>query len=253
MKTISTIIFCSVILFACNQRDTQNESTITVFCAAGLVNVINELSDSFSFINDVEIKLNLASSGTLARQIMQGNNADIYISANKHWANYVDSIGKFNSQKSLYQNKLALIVPVNSEIDSINFYSTKSLSKLFSSYLSIGDPKHVPAGKYAEQALHLLGWDVDLKNRLLPAKDVRSAMMLVELEECEMGIVYYSDAIQSKKVRIVGIFPEDTHDPIIFYALLNKKTSDPAIRFFEYLSDTSLNKIWIKNGLRPLN
>lgn len=253
MKSFSIGMLCLLLLNSCQQRIMKEEKTITVFCAAGLTNVINELRDSFSSVNDVEIKLNLASSGTLARQIEQGNIPDIYISANKQWANYVDSLVDFPTQKLLCQNKLSLIVPLKSKIDSINFQSIESLGELFSSYLSVGDPKHVPAGKYTVQALHFFGWDVDLKNRLLPAKDVRSAMMLVEMKECEMGIVYYSDAIQSKKVKIVGLFPEDSHEPIIFYALLKGKASEASVQFFEYLSDTSMNKIWIKNGLSSLN
>jgi len=252
MKTIPISIACLSLLISCQQRIDNEVNTITVFCAAGLINVITELSDSFSIENDIDIKLNLASSGTLARQIEQGNDPDIYISASNRWANYVDSLGNYTIQKPLYQNKLVLIVPENSIIDSIRFQNTEKLAGLFRGYLSMGDPKHVPAGKYAEHALHFLGWDIDLEKRILPTKDVRSAMMLVEMGECEMGIVYYSDALQSKKVKIAGIFPENTHEPVIFYALLHKNPSDQSARFFQYLSDDSMKYIWLKNGFSPL-
>ncbi len=251
MKTFAISITSLLLFISCQRGINKKEDTINVFCAAGLINVITELSDSFSSMNEVEIKLNMASSGTLARQIEQGNDPDIYISANKRWADYADSLGNFALRKPLYQNKLALIVPENSKTDSIGFQNTKNLAELFNGYLSMGDPKHVPAGKYAEEALHFLGWDIDLGEKILPAKDVRSAMMLVEMGECEMGIVYYSDALQSKKVKIAGIFPEYTHKPIIFYALLHENASDPSARFFQYLSDESIKNIWLKNGLSP--
>lgn len=253
MKTTLISIACLLIFISCRQRIDNEENTITVFCAGGLINVISELSDSFSLKNDIYIKINLASSGTLARQIEQGNDTEIYISASKDWADYVDSLGNIALRKPLYQNKLALIVPVISETDSINFQNTEKLAELFKGYLSMGDPKHVPAGTYAQQALHFLGWDIDLEERILPAKDVRSAMMLVEMGECEMGIVYYSDALQSKKVKIAGIFPEYTHEPVIFYALLYKNASDQSARFFQYLSDDSMKYVWLKNGFSPLN
>lgn len=116
----------------------------------------------------------------------------------------------------------------------------------------MGDPLHVPAGKYAEEALHSVGWYEDLKSRILPAKDVRSALMVVEMSECEMGIVYYSDAIRSQKVKIIGIFPEHTHEPIIFHAILHKDASESSLKFFNFLTDKSIESIWVNNGFKPV-
>lgn len=253
MKSMAiNLILISLFFFSSCQRQTEKEK-LSIFCAAGLTNVISELSDSFSIKNNINIKLNLASSGALARQIKQGNKPDIYISANKAWADYVDSIASFSKRKTLYQNKLALIVPKDSPIDSIDFQNTKSIANLFEGYLSLGDPSHVPAGKYAVETLNNLNWNSELSERILPAKDVRSALMVVEMGECEMGIVYYSDAILSQKIKILGFFPENTHEPIIFHALLHKNASESSVSFYESLTNESVKEVWLKNGFSKIN
>lgn len=249
MKNSILIYFFLFILLlsSCQSNSDENKATVTVFCAAGLADVITELSDSFEAKNQVDIKINLASSGTLARQLASGNKADIYISASQHWADYADSLDLFAERKPLYQNRLVFITSVNSLLDNIEFMNPDIPE--FDGRLSIGDPQHVPAGQYAKEALIYLGWWDKLTDRTLPAKDVRSALMPVELGECELGIVYYSDAIASKKVRIVGVFPSDTHSPVIFHALLSKETSRKAVEFYQMLNNNNFEEIWIKFGL----
>jgi molybdate transport system substrate-binding protein len=113
----------------------------------------------------------------------------------------------------------------------------------------MGDPSHVPAGQYAMEALTKLGWWEKLKNRTLPARDVRSALIPVELGECELGIVYYTDALASEKVKISGVFPESLHTPIIFRALLSKTASPEAIEFYNMLNNNNFENTWKKYGL----
>lgn len=252
MKFSVTAYFTLFTFFlAFNQCKTGNEEdTITVFCAAGLIDIISELSDSFSINNSVEVKINLASSGSLARQIENGHKTDIYISASRHWADHADSLDLFTDRKELYQNKLVLISPLKDKFDSINF--THNTIPSFKARLSMGDPAHVPAGQYAKEALISLGWWDDLKERMLPAKDVRSALMPVELGECELGIVYYSDALASKKVKIAGIFPDSSHTPIIFHALLSKTATHQAIEFYQMLNNNNFEKTWNKFGLTSI-
>lgn len=239
-----------ILLSSCQIKSDKNEATVTVFCAAGLADVITELGDSFSMNNQVDIKINLASSGILARQLASGNTADIYISASQHWADYADSLGLFMERKPLYQNRLVFITSVNIPFDSIEFTNTDIPD--FEGRLSIGDPAHVPAGLYAKEAFINLGWWNTVADRLLPAKDVRSALWPVELGECELGIVYYSDAIASDKVKIIGIFPESTHAPITFHALLSKEANRKSVEFYRMLNNNNFEKTWIKYGLTCL-
>ena len=243
-------IFYWIIFISCQSTPKEDEATVTVFCAAGLVDVITELSDSFSIKNQVDIKLNLASSGTLARQLASGNTADIYISASKQWADYTDSLGLFMDRKPLYQNRLVLICPLSTDFDSIDF--TGRNIPQFKGRLSMGDPSHVPAGQYAKEALINLEWWDAIQDRTLPTKDVRSALRMVELGECELGIVYYSDAIVSKKVRITGVFPGNSHTPIIFTALLSKTAKTKSIGFYHMLINNNFEDIWEKNGFTSM-
>ncbi|MGD2034412.1 MAG: molybdate ABC transporter substrate-binding protein [Bacteroidales bacterium] len=252
MKKTAFNYFLAVLILvsSCKQEPENKKNVVMVFCAAGLTDVIAVLSDSFAVKNDAVIKLNMASSGTLARQIEQGNHPDIYISASKRWADYIDSMGGFSKRKLLYRNKLVMITPKNSKTDSINF--SRSHPPEFHGYLSMGDPSHVPAGKYAREALVSLGWWDEIKQKTLPAKDVRSAVIPVELKECEFGIVYYSDAITTTKVKIAGIFPDSTHTPILFHALLSNTANSNAKEFYRFLNNPENTNIWIKHGLTPV-
>ena len=240
-----------VFLMNCQSSGSETGDEVKVFCAASLTNILTELKDTFVLHNPVSIKLNFASSGTLARQIEHGNLPDIFIPANKQWADYADSLNLFGIQKPLYRNKLVVIAPLSSPLDSIDFNTP--IDKLFQGYISMGDPAHVPAGIYAVQALSALGWYDDLEKRILPARDVRSALMVVELGECELGIVYYSDAIQSAKVKILGTFPEQTHQPVILYALLAKNAGKSSTEFFDLLSAKATIPVWIKYGFTPVD
>ena len=248
---VSIYIYLGILLLVSYQcRSDKDETSIAVSCASGLADVITEISDSFTIENNTQVKINLASSGTLARQLAQGNKADIYISASKHWADYADSLGVFSERKPLCQNKLVFISPLNRVQDSLDF--ADKIIPEFQGRLSIGDPAHVPAGQYGKEALISLGWWDALKERTLPAKDVRSALMPVELGECELGIVYYSDAKVSNKVKIAGIFPDTCHTPIVFHALLSKNPSPSARQLYLELKDPKYESIWKKHGLTTI-
>lgn len=230
----------------------NSQTSIMVFSAASLTDVLSEIIDSFEAKNPIKIRTNLASSGTLARQIAQGGSPDVYISASKKWADYVDSLGGFISgtKNQIVKNELVLIAPINSTqtvsaIDS----SLDIFSMLKDNRLSIGDPLHVPAGKYAKQALTYYGWYKNIENNLLPAKDVRSALMVVEMGESPLGIVYKTDALKSKKVTILNSFPEKSHKPIVYVGGVSND-NQAAKQFFTYLKGDETVAIWEKHGFK---
>ncbi len=245
MKKYSFMLF-GLLLLACAKN--KPADTFTVFCAAGMTDVVTELADSFMLHHPQQVRLNLASSGTLARQLALGNPADLFIAASERWANYADSLALFSERKMLWQNQLVVVTPVEaSAIDSLNFQDPQPPVKV--THLSMGDPTHVPAGIYAQQALQSVGWWASLESKIVPAKDVRSALRTVEMGECEMGIVYYTDALASQKVHIAGTFPDSCHQPIIMHALLAKEAAPGAREFYAMLNDTLYEKIWNKYGL----
>lgn len=246
------LTFC--LLFCCNYNEKTHDSaeveSIMVFAAASLADVISEVADSFEIKYNVSVQVNLASSGVLARQIEQGSRADVYISASKRWADHVQSLGAFqnNSISFLAMNSLVLVAPKNSGIPVARIDSSFSVKRLLGmNRLSIGDPTHVPAGKYAKQSLEYFGWYKELENRLLPAKDVRSALMVVELGEAPLGIVYKTDALKSKKVDLLGDFPQYSHEPIVYVGGVCS-TNSYAKLFLEYMSSENIKVTWERYG-----
>ncbi len=258
-KNMSRIILSLIVigfLGSCSgskgKSDSQSTKPLMVFAGASLTNALAEIADSFEVAHHIHVKTNMASSGTLARQIEQGITPDVYISASKKWADYVDSLGyiKKGYKSQVAQNGLLLIAPSNSPLESVLIDSLLDIKTLLGDdRLSMGDPSHVPAGKYAQQALQYYGWDKVLKGKILPAKDVRSALMVVEMEEAPLGIVYRSDVLKSKKVKVVGTFPEQSHKPIVFVAGVCTE-SESAKLFYAYLSSDTVKGVLEKHGFK---
>jgi len=255
-------VFIPALLLACemiqqNEGNAENtaptlSSPVMVFAAGSLTDVISEIVDSFEVKYNVKVQTNIASSGTLARQIEQGGEPDVYISASKRWADYVDSLGYFlpGTKTAIAYNELVAIVPLSSPLKMATIDSTLNfVSLLGKDHLSIGDPAHVPAGEYARQALKNYGWFDKLNGKTLPAKDVRSALMVVEMEEAPLGIVFRTDAQKSSKVKILNTFPEASHNPIVYTGGVCKD-NNIAKQFFKYVKSDAAKSIWTKNGFK---
>ncbi len=233
-----------------NLPNSNGHQSIMVFAGASLTDVLSEIIDSFEVKYQIKVQMNMASSGTLARQIEQGAAPDIYISASKKWADYVDSLGYLlaGTKSAIAENELVLIAPLNSSLEVSEIDSTFDfMSLLGSERLSMGDPAHVPAGKYARQSLEYFGWYSSLQGKVLPAKDVRSALMVVEMGEVPLGIVYRTDALKSAKVKILNTFPVYSHKPIVYVGGVCKDNST-AKAFFNYVNSADTKAIWTKYG-----
>ncbi len=249
------VIILVFTLPSCNQRvnnNKKNQKTIMVYAAASLTDVLHEIIESFEVEYPVKVLTNIASSGTLARQIEQGGTPDVFLSANKNWIDYVDSLDYIvpGFKHEIAQNNLVLIAPKASKItvnkidSSLNF-----VALLGNGRLSMGDPSHVPAGIYAKQALNYYGWYQALTKKILPAKDVRSALIMVEMEEVPLGIVYRTDAEKSNKVKILAGFSENSHRPVVYVAAVCKD-NDLAKEFFNFLNSDKVRQIWEKYGFK---
>jgi len=221
-------------------------SEIMVFSAASLTDVMKEIVNAFEKKHGTRVKMNMASSGTLARQISQGMVPDVYISASRRWMEFVDSLGymKKGTVKEVVENKLVLIAPsVASAKTVVIDRSLDLIGMIGDGRLSMGDPAHVPAGKYAKEALTHFGWESVLEKHVLPAKDVRSALMVMEMGEAPLGIVYRTDALKSRKVRVVGTFPPEAHEPIVYMAGVCSDNDLAGLFMLFLVSDASL-EIW---------
>ncbi|GAB1441157.1 molybdate ABC transporter substrate-binding protein [Providencia sp.] len=190
---------------------------ITVFAAASLTNALNEISEQYKKDTNVEVVASYASSSTLARQIEQGAPANLFISADQQWMDFAidKKLMVENTRYTLLGNELVLIAPKDAKIDKVEINKQTDWKKLLDGgRLAVGDPDHVPVGIYAKEALSNLGAWETVDPLLARTNNVRSGMALVERQEAPLGIVYGSDAVASQKVKVVGVFPADTHKPV---------------------------------------
>lgn len=251
MKQGFSVIFIFLFFFGCSSGNKSGEHTVTVFCASSLTDVISEITASFEKENHIQVKLNLASSGTLARQIEHGAAPAIFISANKKWVDYLNQLNLTipESEKKVAGNSLVLIAPKESPLQPFAYSPGFDLPDLFNGRLSIGDPNHVPAGQYTVQMLGKLGCLNKLQSRFLPAQDVRSALMVVELGEVGAGIVYKTDALKSDKVKILTEFPDSLHNPIYYYmSVIKGKENADSKKLYNYITSEGTVDTWKKYG-----
>ena len=156
---------------------------------------------------------------------------------------------QYQTEKVLVGNELVLIAPAKSSVNSVDVAKGEWIKGLKDSYLSVGDPAHVPAGQYAEESLTKLNlWD-QVKDKLARAKDVRGALALVERAEAPYGIVYGTDAKVSKEVKTVGVFPKDSYKPVEYPAAILKDHDNADTRdFLNYLESDAAKKVFVEYG-----
>lgn len=225
---------------------------ITVFAAASLTNALQDITAEYQKGKNVEVAASFASSSTLARQIEAGAPADIFISADQKWMDYAvskDAIAT-DSRKTLLGNSLVVVAPKASSQGDVSIEAKTDWTTLLKGgRLAVGDPDHVPAGIYAKEALQKLGAWETLAAKLAPAEDVRGALALVERDEAPLGIVYGSDAVASKGVRVVGTFPADSHKKVEYPIAIVKGHENPTVTaFYGYLKGPEAAAIFQRYG-----
>jgi molybdate transport system substrate-binding protein len=188
-----------------------------------------------------------------ARQITRGAPADIFISADTDWIAFVEKAGVVapGSRRNLLANDLVLVAPANStQRVKLNF-GVDLAPALGKGRIAMGDPDSVPAGMYGKAALKSLGAWNSVEKRVAPAENVRSALALVARGEAPLGIVYRTDALAEKRVRIVDTFPSASHPPIVYPVVILKRSSTPiATAFAGYLSTPEARAIFERYGFR---
>ncbi len=220
------------------------QAQVTVFAAASTTEVMHDLGTAFAQQGGVQVRFNLASSGSLARQLDAGAPADLYLSANAKWMEYLTEAGIVDAatRTVVARNALVLIVPKGSALSSASFPNQ------FSGYLAMGDPASVPAGGYAKAALEHRGWHALLQQGVVKGANVRSVLMLIERGEADAGLVYKSDTVHAKGVTVIDTFAPDEHPPIVYPAALLKGASPEATRLLAFMSSPAAQAIWRKHG-----
>jgi len=228
---------------------------LIVFAAASLKDALDEANAFYQREKGQDTATSYAASSTLAKQIEAAAPADVFISADLDWMDYLAkrNLIKPETRANLLGNRLVLIAPVASSGKlsiAPNFPLAQALGN---GRLAIADPNGVPAGRYGKAALESLGVWSSVADRLAPAENVRATLALVSRGEAPLGIVYQTDANSDKGVQIVGTFPENTHPPIIYpIAVVASSTNPGASGYVAFLKSPAARPIFEKHGFTVL-
>ncbi len=235
-------------------RPAGGSGKVLVFAAASLANVLGDLDESFTARTGIQVASSLAASSTLAKQIEAGAPAGVYFSADLLWMDYLQQRGLLQpgSRRDVVGNALVLIAPASRRLRVSIGPGFDLLRLLGDGRLAVADPDSVPAGIYAKQALEKLGVWSGVAARLVRAENVRAALEYVARGDAPLGIVYRTDALVEKQVRIVGEFPADSHSPIVYPAALTSRADAAAARYFAFITSAQARPIYRKWGFEPL-
>lgn len=226
---------------------------VTVFAAASLTDALQAVAKERAQPGAAEVRFSFAASSTLARQIEAGAPADIFISANPQWMNYLGNAGLIAAETRIEPlgNTLALVAPADSPLHSVTIDGQLDFTALIGDgeRIATGDPAHVPVGIYARQALEHFGAWGKTEPLLARSDTVRAALALVERGEAPLGIVYASDIGAGSRVKIVGTFPQDSHPPITYPFAIVAGRDTPAVRHvFERITGGSAARVYERFG-----
>lgn len=232
------------------------ETTLTAFAAASMKNALDDVNKAYTAKTGVKIVPSYAASSALAKQIEQGAPADVFISADTAWMDYVSNKKAINepTRVNLLGNSIVLIAPKDSKIDKVTIDQGFDLAKLAGDGKVVtGDVKAVPVGKYAKAALEKLGAWQAAEPKFAMAESVRAALALVSRGEANLGIVYETDAKVDPGVKIIGAFPADSH-PAIIYPMAGTATAKPdTADYLAFLRSPAAQAVFEKYGFTFLN
>jgi molybdate transport system substrate-binding protein len=243
-------LLCLSIASAAPAPAERQQPEILVFAAASLTNALQEIGAAYEKTAAVRIKMSFDSSSNLAHQIEAGAPADLFLAADTEWMDYLESRHLIRSatRRNVVGNRLVLIAPAESQIKLRIAPHFALAAALGQGRLATADPDSVPAGRYARSALSTLGvWD-EVAGRLARAENVRAALRFVARGEAPLGIVYASDALVDRSVRVVDTFPASTHEPIVYPLALTRSAKAEAAGLLAYLLSAQGREVFVRYG-----
>jgi molybdate transport system substrate-binding protein len=231
------------------------EEKVTVFAAASLKNALDAVNAACAADVGQPATLSYAASSALARQIEQGAPADVFMSADLDWMNYLSdrNLIKSDTEVKLLGNQIVLIAPADSKAETTIEKGFDLAGLLGDGRLAMANVAAVPAGKYGKASLESLGVWTSIEGKVAQAENVRAALKLVSTGEAPLGIVYKTDAAADPKVRVVGVFPEDSHPPIVYpVAQTTDSTAADTPAFLKCLQSAKAMKLFEAQGFTVL-
>ena len=219
LAALAAALTLAVLPHSAMAQDKSQDKSITVFAAASMKNALDDVDAAFTAKTGVKVVASYAASSALMKQIEQGAPADIFVSADLKWMDYgvEKKVIKDDTRVNLLGNRLVLIAAKDSKIGNVTIGPGFDLAKLAGDgRIATGDVRAVPVGLYAKAALEKLGAWAAAEPKMAMAENVRAALVLVARGEAPLGIVYETDAKVEPGVKIVGVFPDDSHEPIVY-------------------------------------
>jgi molybdate transport system substrate-binding protein len=227
------------------------QDTLTVFAAASMKNALDDANAAFTAATGIKVSASYAASSALAKQLEAGAPADVFISADLEWMDYAASKKNVDpaTRINLLGNKLVLIAGKDSKIADVKIAQGLDIAKLAGNdRIAVADVNSVPAGKYAKTALTNLGAWAAAEPKLAQAENVRATLAFVARGETPIGIVYATDAKVEPKVKIVGVFPDGSHPPVIYPVAATATARPAAARYLQFLKTQQAKTIFERYG-----
>ena len=236
-------------------RAAERAEPLSVFAAASLKESLDEAASVYAGTSGQKVRISYAGSSALARQIEQGAPADVFVAADLEWMDYLQQRKLIDpaSRRNLLGNTLVLVAPASGNLSPVSLEPGIDLLPRLGKKgrIALGMTASVPAGKYAKASFTTLGVWKSLEPRIAEAESVRAALMLVARGEAPLGAVYASDAKAEPKVRVIGIFPESSHAPIVYPAARIAASRNPrAAAFVRWLATPAASKIFRAHGFK---
>ena len=250
-----------LVVLAGAPRTLTAQEQITVFAAASLKNALDDTNAAFTKATGVKVTASYAASSALAKQIEQSAPADVFISADLQWMDYVGErkLIKPDTRVNLLGNKLVLIAPADSKIANVTIGQGFDIAKLAGSgRIAVADVNAVPAGRYAKAALEKLGAWAAAEPKLAQAENVRATLAFVARDETPIGIVYETDAKVEPRVKVIGAFPDNSYPPVTYPVAATATTTKQSVsQYLHFLRSPAAKVIFEKYGfsflIRPVS
>ncbi|MEP0454878.1 MAG: molybdate ABC transporter substrate-binding protein [Roseibium sp.] len=237
-------MLCSQMI--CDQA--QAAEKITVFAAASLTEALTEIGQEFEAVTGTEVVFSFAGTGPLARQVEAGAPADVFVSADEAWMDYVRARGAVEPDtiRAVAANNLVLVGAEDAEPLRLN--SDEISERLVGNRLAMADPETVPAGRYGRAALEATGLWQGVSSTLAPMDNVRVALASVARGDTALGLVYGSDALVEPRVKVLAVFPEESHPKIRYPAAETVGASEAAAVFMAFLLGAEAQDVFRRSG-----
>jgi molybdate transport system substrate-binding protein len=247
--------FLIVLVMGAENTAHSQDKTIIVFAAASMKNALDDIDDTFTTRTGIKVITSYDASSALMKQIEGGAAADAFVSADLKWMEYGEEKKVINESTciNLLGNVLVLIAGKDSKIDHVDIEPGFDLAKLAGDgRIATGDVKEVPVGLYAKAALDKLGVWPSVESKMAMTVNVRAALAYAARGEAPLGIVYATDAKIEPGVKVVGVFPDNSDDPIVYPVAATANAKSETMQYLAFLRSAAAKSIFEGYGFSVL-